>query len=134
VDSGVYVGVTPMSPEEAELYGNGDDDAIQRVMHEMPYGLYIVGSKEDGGKVNGMMADWVMQVSSTRGAAVSFENTRTRWRTSGAAHFPDLLAQDDEEMELARAFAQPFSGAKVSAARAMRRRRCTTSWTASNTG
>lgn len=25
VDSGVYVGVTPMSPEEAELYGNGDD-------------------------------------------------------------------------------------------------------------
>ena len=25
VDSGIYVGVTPMSPEEAELYGSGRD-------------------------------------------------------------------------------------------------------------
>jgi flavin reductase (DIM6/NTAB) family NADH-FMN oxidoreductase RutF len=44
-------------------------------MHEMPYGLYIVGSKESAGKINGMMADWVMQVSfEPRLVAVSFEN------------------------------------------------------------
>ncbi len=93
------------------------DDDVQRVMHEMPYGLYIVGSKEDGGKVNGMMADWVMQVSfSPRLVAVSFENnSHTLGNVRERRHFTvNLLAQDDESMELARAFAQPFSGAKVS--------------------
>jgi flavin reductase (DIM6/NTAB) family NADH-FMN oxidoreductase RutF len=44
-------------------------------MHELPYGLYIIGSKEaEGDKVNGMMADWVMQVSfNPRLVAVAFE-------------------------------------------------------------
>jgi flavin reductase (DIM6/NTAB) family NADH-FMN oxidoreductase RutF len=52
------------------------------VMHEMPYGLHIVGSKEAGGKVNGMMADCVMQVSfSPRLVACRSKTTRTPWRT-----------------------------------------------------
>ena len=56
------------------------EENLQRVMHEMPYGLYIIGSKEAGtgdgeARVNGMMADWVMQVSfDPRLVAVSFEN------------------------------------------------------------
>lgn len=93
------------------------DEAVQRVMHEMPYGLYIVGSKEPAGKVNGMMADWVMQVSfEPRLVAVSFENnSHTLANLRERPHFSvNLLAQDVESMELARAFAQPFSGAKVS--------------------
>src|SRR3989304_526483 len=92
------------------------DEQVQRVMHVMPYGLYIVGSKEEGGKVNGMMADWVMQVSfSPRLVAVSFENnSHTLENVRERPHFTvNLLAQDGESMELARAFAQPFSGAKV---------------------
>ena len=92
------------------------DEHVQKVMHEMPYGLYIVGSKEEGGKVNGMMADWVMQVSfNPRLVAVSFENnSHTLANLRERPHFTvNLLAQDDESMELARAFAQPFSGAKV---------------------
>lgn len=86
-------------------------------MHEMPYGLYIVGSREPGGKVNGMMADWVMQVSfEPRLVAVSFENnSHTLANLRERPHFSvNLLAQDVESMELARAFAQPYSGAKVS--------------------
>lgn len=93
------------------------DEHVQRVMHEMPYGLYIVGSKEADGKVNGMMADWVMQVSfEPRLVAVSFENnSHTLGNLRERPHFTvNLLAQDVESMELARAFAQPFSGAKVS--------------------
>ncbi len=86
-------------------------------MHEMPYGLYIIGSKEaEGGKVNGMMADWVMQVSfDPRIVAVSFEDTsHTLQNIRERKHFTvNLLAQDDESMELARRFAQPFSGEKV---------------------
>ena len=92
------------------------EEAVQRVMHEMPYGLYIVGSKEDGGKVNGMMADWVMQVSfQPRLVAVAFENdSHTLGNVRERRYFTvNLLAQDDESMELARSFAQPFSGTKV---------------------
>jgi len=91
------------------------EEEIKRVMDEMPYGLYIVGS-EKGGDVNGMMADWVMQVSfSPRLVAVSFENdahSLENVRASGAFTV-NLLSQDSDSMELARAFAQPYYGAKV---------------------
>ena len=89
---------------------------IERVMHEMPYGLYIIGSKEPDGRVNGMMADWVMQVSfEPRLVAVAFERTsHTLGNIRERSFFTvNLLAQDEESMELARKFAQPFSGAKV---------------------
>jgi flavin reductase (DIM6/NTAB) family NADH-FMN oxidoreductase RutF len=89
---------------------------VERVMHEMPYGLYIVGSIEDGGRVNGMMADWVMQVSfEPRIVAVAFETTSHSLQNIRERRYftVNLLAQDDESMELARRFAQPFSGEKV---------------------
>lgn len=90
---------------------------IEKVMHEMPYGLYIIGSQEaEGGKVNGMMADWVMQVSfEPRLVAVSFEgDSHTLSNIRERVFFTvNLLAQDEESMELARRFAQPFSGEKV---------------------
>jgi flavin reductase (DIM6/NTAB) family NADH-FMN oxidoreductase RutF len=93
------------------------DEQVQAVMHEMPYGLYIIGSKEpEDGKVNGMMADWVMQVSfSPRLIAVSFErNSHTLGNVHGDHHFTvNLLSQDADSMEFARPFAQPYSGAKV---------------------
>ncbi len=93
------------------------EDNAARVMHEMPYGLYIIGSREpDGEKVNGMMADWVMQVSfEPRLLAVSFENdSHTLANVSERPHFTvNLLAADQESMELVRPFAQPHSGAKV---------------------
>jgi flavin reductase (DIM6/NTAB) family NADH-FMN oxidoreductase RutF len=89
---------------------------VERVMDEMPYGLYIIGSKEADGRVNGMMADWVMQVSfQPRLVAVAFEqNSHTLGNVRERRHFSvNLLAQDDESMEVARWFAQPFSGEKV---------------------
>jgi flavin reductase (DIM6/NTAB) family NADH-FMN oxidoreductase RutF len=93
-----------------------ENDSTARVMHEMPYGLYIVGSREHDGGVNGMMADWVMQVSfQPRLIAVSFENdshTLANVRKHGVFSV-NLLAQDEASMELARRFAQPYSGEKV---------------------
>jgi flavin reductase (DIM6/NTAB) family NADH-FMN oxidoreductase RutF len=89
---------------------------VERVMHEMPYGLYIVGSKESDGRVNGMMADWVMQVSfDPRLVAVSFEASSHTLHNIRERHYftVNLLAQDDQSMELARRFAQPFSGEKI---------------------
>jgi flavin reductase (DIM6/NTAB) family NADH-FMN oxidoreductase RutF len=89
---------------------------VERVMHEMPYGLYIIGSKEPDGRVNGMMADWVMQVSfDPRLIAISFEpNSHTLQNVKERRFFTvNLLAQDEGSMELARRFAQPHSGEKV---------------------
>jgi flavin reductase (DIM6/NTAB) family NADH-FMN oxidoreductase RutF len=93
------------------------EDLVAHVMHEMPYGLYIIGSKEaEGDKVNGMMADWVMQVSfQPRLVAVAFENdahTLGNVRKHGVFTV-NLLAANKESMELARPFAQPHSGTKV---------------------
>jgi flavin reductase (DIM6/NTAB) family NADH-FMN oxidoreductase RutF len=94
------------------------EDPVVRVMHELPYGLYIIGSKEadDSGKVNGMMADWVMQVSfNPRLVAVAFENdahTLGNVRKNGVFTV-NLLAADKESMDVARPFAQPHSGTKV---------------------
>jgi flavin reductase (DIM6/NTAB) family NADH-FMN oxidoreductase RutF len=89
---------------------------VERVMHEMPYGLYIIGSREADGRVNGMMADWVMQVSfDPRLVAVAFESSsHTLQNVRDRRYFTvNLLAQDEPSMELARRFAQPFSGEKV---------------------
>ena len=86
---------------------------IKAVMDEMPYGLYIIGSRMDG-EVNAMMADWVMQVSFVpRLLAVSFENdaqTLANVRRNNAFTV-NLLPQ--ESMELAARFAQPYHGDKV---------------------
>ncbi len=87
----------------------------RRVMEEMPYGLYIVGSVKDG-EVNGMIADWVMQVSfKPRMVAVAFENdARTLGNVRANKVFTvNLLSQDDDSMHLAGRFAQPYFGAKV---------------------
>jgi len=98
------------------------DEDLSRVMHEMPYGLYIIGSRERGSdaaaepRVNGMMADWVMQVSfDPRLLAVSFENdSHTLANVREYRYFTvNLLSQDKDSMELARAFAQPYEGSKV---------------------
>ena len=92
-------------------------DEIERVMHELPYGLYIIGSREESDdKVNGMMADWVMQVSfEPRLVAVAFEGDSHTLANIRARSFftVNLLSQDEESMDLARRFAQPYSGEKV---------------------
>jgi flavin reductase (DIM6/NTAB) family NADH-FMN oxidoreductase RutF len=90
-------------------------DQVARVMDEMTYGLYIVGSAM-GDEVNGMMADWVMQVSfDPRLIAVAFENdARTLQNIRATKSFTvNALSQDADSMELAGKFAQPYYGAKV---------------------
>lgn len=89
---------------------------VGRVMDQMPYGLYIVGSGS-GTDVNGMMADWVMQVSfNPRLVAVAFENDAHTLATLRSHPFftVNFLSQDDEGMHLAAKFAQPYLGSKVS--------------------
>ncbi len=95
-------------------------DPVQQALHQLPYGIYIVGSVGEGPggeqAPNGMIADWVMQVSfQPRLLAVSFENDSTslvRIRANGAFTV-NVLSGDLDGMELARGFLQPYEGSKV---------------------
>lgn len=89
---------------------------ITDVMDQLPYGLYIIGSRSPDGEPNGMMADWVMQVSfEPRLIAVAFEkdsHTLENIRADGVFTV-NMLSQDPESMHLASRFAQPYYGRKV---------------------
>ncbi|MCH7836698.1 MAG: flavin reductase [Chloroflexi bacterium] len=89
------------------------DEEIKAVMDEMPYGLYIIGSRM-GDEVNGMMADWVMQVSFVpRLVAVSFENDAQTLANVRESNVFTINLLPQESMELAARFAQPYHGDKV---------------------
>jgi flavin reductase (DIM6/NTAB) family NADH-FMN oxidoreductase RutF len=88
---------------------------IAEVMNQMPYGLYIIGSKSEV-DVNGMLADWVMQVSfNPRLIAVALENdAHTLENIRSPGHFTvNFLSSDNESVHLAAKFAQPYFGSKI---------------------
>src|SRR6266508_4352200 len=98
---------------ELETKAGVDGDSASGALGEMPYGLYIVGSKSNG-DLNGMMADWVMQVAfEPRLVAVSIENDAHTLAniTNSGVFSVNLLAAD--EFQLAAKFAQPYYGSKV---------------------
>jgi flavin reductase (DIM6/NTAB) family NADH-FMN oxidoreductase RutF len=89
---------------------------LASIMESMAYGLYIVGSRSGGGDLNGMMADWVMQVSfRPRLLAAAIENdAQTLANILDTGLFTlNLLGQDRAGMALAQAFAQPYRDAKI---------------------
>ena len=91
-------------------------DPLAEVMDEMPYGLYIIGSTSHS-DVNGMMADWVMQVSfSPRLIAVALEkDAHTLQNVRATSRFTvNMLSQDNPSVHLAAKFAQPYFGSKIS--------------------
>ena len=92
-----------------------NENVVKSVMEGMPYGLYIVGSCQDA-EADGMMADWVMQVSfSPRLVAVALENdARTLQNIRANAAFTlNFLSQEQHGMSLAGKFAQPYFEAKI---------------------
>jgi flavin reductase (DIM6/NTAB) family NADH-FMN oxidoreductase RutF len=90
-----------------------DLDPIVETLELFPYGLYIVGSRGSD-NFNGMMADWVMQVSfEPRLVAVSLERNSTTLRNlreSGMFSINVLAAGD---RALAVRFCQPRDASKI---------------------
>lgn len=86
-----------------------------KAMHELPYGVYVIGSVDDDGP-NVMVADWVMQVSfAPRMVAVALEGDASTLRRVRANHqlSVNLLAADDDSMRMAMQFVQPADATKV---------------------
>jgi flavin reductase (DIM6/NTAB) family NADH-FMN oxidoreductase RutF len=88
-------------------------DPIVEALESMPYGLYIIGSHGTD-NINGMMADWVMQVSfNPRLIAVSLERNSTTLRNlRESGHFTvNMLGA--EQRALAVKFCQPRQASKI---------------------
>lgn len=100
---------TALSPE-----ARAREQRIGRTMHELPYGVYVLGTVRDGDP-NVMVADWVMQVShKPRLVVAAFEQDATSLANIRASRVftVNLLAQDNG-INLASAFLQPKDGSKI---------------------
>lgn len=89
------------------------DDLVREAMHELPYGIYVIGSVRDG-RPNGMIADWVMQISfEPRLIAVGLERDSTTLANlrERPVMTVNLLAEDG--MPLAQGFLQPTEASKI---------------------
>lgn len=90
-------------------------DPIVEALEQIPYGLFIIAARNgDGSDLNGMMADWVMQLSfQPRLIGVSFENNSTtlRFIKESGAFTVNLLGANDKA--LAAKFCQPRDASKI---------------------
>jgi flavin reductase (DIM6/NTAB) family NADH-FMN oxidoreductase RutF len=90
-----------------------DIDPVVEALELMPYGLYIVGSRGSD-NFNGMMADWVMQVSfNPRLVAVSLESSSTTLRNLRETGVFAVNILGSEDRELAVRFCQPRDASKI---------------------
>ena len=88
-------------------------DPVVEALESMPYGLYIIGSR-GADNVNGMMADWVMQVSfHPRLVAVSLERNSTTLRNLRETGFFTVNMLAAEQRLLAVKFCQPRQASKI---------------------
>lgn len=88
-------------------------DPITEALEQMPYGLYIIGSRGED-NINGMMADWVMQVSfSPRLILVSLENSSTTLGNIRHSRAFTVNLLDSESKALAAKFCQPRDASKI---------------------
>jgi flavin reductase (DIM6/NTAB) family NADH-FMN oxidoreductase RutF len=90
-------------------------DPIVEALEQIPYGLFIIGARSgDGSDVNGMMADWVTQLSfKPRLIGISFENNSTtlRFIKESGRFTVNLLGANDRS--LAQKFCQPRDASKI---------------------
>ena len=88
-------------------------DPIVEALESMPYGLYIIGS-HGSDNINGMMADWTMQVSfEPRLVAVSLERNSTTLRNLRESGFFTINMLGADQRSLAVKFCQPRQASKI---------------------
>jgi len=88
-------------------------DPIVEALESMPYGLYIIGS-HGSDNINGMMADWVMQVSfNPRLVTVSLERNSTTLRNLREGGFFTVNLLGAEQRSVAVKFCQPRQASKI---------------------
>lgn len=100
-------------PEPVRRRPSARQDGVKAAMHQMPYGVYVIGTTRDG-EPNGMVADWVMQIAfEPRFVAVSFENNSYSLDSVRANRAFTVNLLPEEGMDLAARFLQPRDGSKI---------------------
>jgi flavin reductase (DIM6/NTAB) family NADH-FMN oxidoreductase RutF len=90
-----------------------DIDPIVETLELFPYGLYIIGSRGSD-NINGMMADWLMQVSfQPRLVACSLERSSTTLRNLRETGVFSVNVLSSEDRALAVKFCQPREASKI---------------------
>lgn len=90
-----------------------DVNPVSEALEAFPYALYVIGSR-GADNVNGMMADWVMQVSfEPRLIACSLERNSTTLRNLRETGFFTVNVLHAEDEALARKFSQPRDATKI---------------------
>lgn len=97
----------PGSPKELE--------GVERALLALSYGVHVIGSRSSDGRLNAMLADWVMQVSfKPRLIAVAIENdARTIRFIRETNAFTVNLLHERDGLEIARKVVMPSEGSKV---------------------
>ena len=89
-------------------------EPVSEALETLPYGLYVIGSRSEAGELNGMIADWLMQVSfQPRLVSCSFENDATTLKNVRATGVFSVNVLPVEAIELAAKFAQPHDATKI---------------------
>ena len=89
-------------------------EPVSEALETLPYGLYVIGSRSEAGELNGMIADWLMQVSfKPRLVGCSFENDSTTLKNVRATDVFSVNVLPVEALELAATFAQPHDATKI---------------------
>jgi len=105
--------VITLDTEATSGLSRTDNQRIATVMHEMPYGVYFLGTQRQGDP-SGMIADWVLQVSfKPRLVLTAMEHDSYSLASiqENRALSIALLAEDC--FELASRFLQPRDPAKI---------------------
>ena len=105
--------VVTLDTEATSGLSRTDNQRIATVMHEMPYGVYFLGTQRQGDP-SGMIADWVLQVSFTPRlvlTAMEHDSYSLASIQENRALSIALLAEDC--FQLASRFLQPRDPAKV---------------------
>ena len=90
-----------------------ETDPIVEALESFPYGLYIIGSRGSD-NINGMMADWVMQVSfNPRLVACSLERNSTTLRNLRETGVFSVNVLHADDRALAARFCQPRDASKI---------------------
>ena len=88
-------------------------DPVVETLELFPYGLYIIGSRGSD-NINGMMADWLMQVSfQPRLVACSLEKNSTTLKNLRETGMFSVNVLSAGDKELAARFCQPRNAAKI---------------------
>ena len=105
--------VVTLPPQPAPAHSRRQHARLAAVMHEMPYGVYFIGTQRDGDP-SGMIADWVLQISfQPRLILIAFERDSYSLASVQANRALSVALLAEDCFDVAGRFLQPRDPSKI---------------------